>query len=128
MGTRLQAEIPKRATLLVFGGLFAWCFCAVAVFAQAPAQSAPESFEELAKAATAAREAGKTEEAIQDYKRALEIRPDWNEGWWYLGTLEYDTDHYAEAIPAFQRLTQLSPGLGGGWDFLGLCEFETKNY
>jgi len=108
-------------------GLFAQCFFARAVLSQATAQG-PPSFEELAKWAAAAREAGKTEEAIQDYKRALEIRPDWSEGWWYLGTMEYDMDRYLEAIPAFQKLVQLSPGTPMGWDFLGLCEFETKDY
>ena len=127
-GPVLRAKIPKRAILIFFATLFVCCFLAEAVFPQEPAKSAPASFEDLAKAATAAREAGKTEEAIQDYKRALEIRPDWSEGWWYLGTMEYDMDHYAEAIPAFQKLVQLSPDLVGGWDFFGLCEYETKNY
>ena len=124
----LRNETSKKTAFIVFVALVVSCFCATAVFAQDPAQSAPASFEELAKAATAAREAGKTEQAIQDYKQALEIRQDWSEGWWYLGTMEYDTDRYAEAIPVFQKLVQLSPGLGAAWGFLGLCEFETKNY
>jgi tetratricopeptide (TPR) repeat protein len=90
--------------------------------------AAPANFEALAKSAAAAREAGKTDEALRDYKRALEHRADWAEGWWYLGTLEYDQDRYAEAIPAFQKLVQLAPAAGPGWNFLGLCEFETKDY
>jgi tetratricopeptide (TPR) repeat protein len=85
-------------------------------------------FEALAKLASAARDAGRSDEAIQDYKHALEIRPEWEEGWWYLGTLEYDGDHYAEAIPAFRKLVELVPSAGPAWNFLGLCEFETRDY
>jgi tetratricopeptide (TPR) repeat protein len=90
--------------------------------------AAPANFEDLAKSAAAARDTGRTDDAIRDYKRALEIRADWAEGWWYLGTMEYDRDRYAEAILAFQKLVQLAPAAGPGWNFLGLCEFETKDY
>jgi tetratricopeptide (TPR) repeat protein len=90
--------------------------------------AAPANFEALAKSASAARDAGRADDAMRDYKRALELRPDWEEGWWYLGTLEYDGDHYAGAIPAFQKLVQLVPSAGPGWSFLGLCEFETRDY
>jgi tetratricopeptide (TPR) repeat protein len=90
--------------------------------------SVRNAFDTLARSATAEREAGKTAEAITDYQRALELRPDWQEGWWYLGTLQYDSDHYAEAAPALQKLTELAPAMGPAWNFLGLCEFETKDY
>lgn len=89
--------------------------------------SAQSGFENVAKSAAEAREAGKTE-AIRDYQRAVEIRPDWEEGWWYLGTLLYDADRFAEAIPALQRVVQLDSALGPAWNFLGLCEFETHDY
>lgn len=93
-----------------------------------PLGNTSAAFEELAKSATTARESGKPSEAIRDYKRALAIRQDWSEGWWYLGTLQYDSDQYSEAIPSFQKLVQLAPGVGHAWSFLGLCEFETKDY
>jgi tetratricopeptide (TPR) repeat protein len=89
---------------------------------------APGDFETLAKSAAAARDAGKTDEAIRDYRKALEIHPNWEEGWWFLGTLQYDSDHYAEAVPAFQKLVGLAPKAGPAWTFLGLCEFETKDF
>jgi tetratricopeptide (TPR) repeat protein len=90
--------------------------------------SGPSDFEAAAKSATAAREVGHADEAIQEYRRALEINSRWEEGWWYLGTLLYDGDRYSEAIPAFQKLANLVPGAGPAWNFLGLCEFETKDY
>ncbi len=95
---------------------------------QAAAGSTQESFQTLAEAATAAREAGKPEQAIQGYTRAVTLRPDWAEGWWYLGTMQYDRDHYSEAIPPLKKLVQLSPDLGEAWSFLGLSEFELKDY
>jgi tetratricopeptide (TPR) repeat protein len=109
-------------------------FAFSAVVALAQSSSAPQGvsgttdFEVVAKSATAARETGNADQAIQDYRRALKINPRWEEGWWYLGTLLYDGDHYPEAIPAFQKLVELVPSAGPAWDFIGLCEFETKDY
>jgi tetratricopeptide (TPR) repeat protein len=103
----------------------------LALLAQnSPAQQNPGTtdFETVAKSATAAREAGHADEAIREYRRALEVNPGWEEGWWYLGTLLYDVDRYSEAIPAFQRLVELVPSAGPAWNFLGLCEFETRDY
>lgn len=98
------------------------------LFFLAPTLCAQTNFDSLAKAAATARESGHTEEAIANYKAALAIHPDWQEGWWYIGTLNYDANHYAEAIPPLQKLLELNPGLGAAWNFLALCEFETKDY
>jgi tetratricopeptide (TPR) repeat protein len=72
-------------------------------------------------------EAGKTEEAIRDYQRALEIRPEWKEGRWNLGTLQYEANRYADATATFQKVVEFAPGLGLAWALLGLSEFETKD-
>lgn len=85
-------------------------------------------FDELAARAQVSREAGRSDEAIRLYQDAVKIRPDWQEGWWYIGTLAYDADRYAEGIPALQKLVELNPQIGAAWGFLGLCEFETKDY
>src|SRR5580700_431104 len=90
--------------------------------------SATAGFQAVENSATAAREAGHVDEAIRDYRRALEIDSRWEEGWWYLGTLLYDADRYSEAIPAFQKLVELMPNAAPAWNFLGLCEFETRDY
>ncbi len=87
-----------------------------------------QGFEKLAANAVSARDAGRTDEAIRDYQAAVQLRPSWDEGWWYLGTLLYDNDHFAEAIPALHRVVELDPKVGAGWAFLGLCEFETGDY
>jgi tetratricopeptide (TPR) repeat protein len=99
-----------------------------AILGQVNAPDGSASFEDLARQATAAREQGKPGEAIQLYQQALQIHPDWEEGWWYVGTLLYDGDHFAEALPAFTKVTELDPKLGPAWSFLGLCSFEARDY
>ena len=124
----MRLQRSRQSALRFLLVLLLTCGRAQAVFGQAPGASTGASFETLAKAASAAREAGRADEAIRDYRGALEMRPGWEEGWWFLGTLEYDRDGYSEAIVAFQRLVDLAPTAGPAWNFLGLCEFETKDY
>lgn len=96
--------------------------CAIAVTACGAA-----TFDELARQAAAAREADHVPEAIHLYHQALQLKPDWSEGWFYLGTLYYDSDRYADAQPAFAHFVKLAD-VPAGWAFLGLCEFETGAY
>ncbi len=86
------------------------------------------AFEEISRQAESAREAGRLEEAIGLYRKALAQRPQWSEGWWYLATLLYDLDRYPEARDAFSRLTELEPNGGAGFALLGLCEFQTGDH
>jgi tetratricopeptide (TPR) repeat protein len=85
------------------------------------------TFEELAQRATTAREADRVGDAIDLYRQAVQLKSDWPEGWWYLGTLLYDLDRYAEGARAFSEFVKLT-GQEPGLAFLGLCEFETGNY
>ena len=104
------------------------CAAVLMICGRGEPASAQDNFPAVAQAASDARAAGRNDEAIRDYSQAVALRPDWAEGWWYLGTMQYDQDHYAEAIPALKKLVQLSPGLGSAWAFLGLSEFETRDY
>ncbi len=85
------------------------------------------TFEELAAGAAAARAADRLPEAIELYGQALHLKPDWLEGWWYLGTLYYDADRYPDAQAAFAQFVKLA-GKPPGFAFLGLCEFENGEY
>jgi tetratricopeptide (TPR) repeat protein len=116
----------RRPSLLVSSLLFLVILRLFGVTALR-AQTTPD-FDSLAKSASAAREANRKDEAIEDYRRGVEVRPDWEEGWWYLGTLQYDANHFAEAVPALRKVVELDPSLGAAWNFLGLCEFETHDY
>ncbi|MGC2161292.1 MAG: tetratricopeptide repeat protein [Silvibacterium sp.] len=87
-----------------------------------------ESFQSIVQAANAARDSGNADEAIQGYSRAVALRPNWAEGWWDLGTTQYETNHYTEAVASLRRLVVLTPNTAAGWSILGLSEFETKDY
>lgn len=92
-----------------------------------PAPAGPP-FAELARQASEAREAGRLEDAVRLYRRGLRLRPKWDEGWWYLGTLHYEADRYAEAREAFRRFLALKPDVGPAWALRGLCDFQEKDY
>ena len=87
-------------------------------------QPASSSFASLSQRAAEARDASRLDEAAVLYIKALALRPKWTEGWWSLGTLEYDQDHYAKAAQDFERLIALDPANGTAHAMLGLCQFE----
>lgn len=93
-----------------------------------PPAAASQRFAQVSKQATQAREQDRLEEAERLYREGVRLRPDWKEGWWYLGTMFYDQDRYGEARGALRRFTFLDPKVAPGWAFLGLCEYETKAY
>ncbi|MHB8303345.1 MAG: tetratricopeptide repeat protein [Acidobacteriaceae bacterium] len=85
-----------------------------------------QNFAALSAEADAARAADHLNQATVLYKKALALRPAWSEGWWSLGTVEYDQGKYAGAARAFEKLIALKPKGGNGTALvmLGLCEFE----
>ena len=93
----------------------------------APQQSSA-SFDDLAARAAAARDQQNLPLAIQLYSQAEQLKPDWQEGWWYLGVLQYSSNQYPAAIDAFTRLLQLVPTAVPAMALRGLCEFETAAY
>jgi tetratricopeptide (TPR) repeat protein len=89
----------------------------------------PESFEKLAERARAAMNADRVPEAIRLYERATELRPDWPEGWWHLGTLLFDASRFREARDAFAHFVSTEKKQPGpGFGMLGLSEFQLKDY
>ncbi|MBK5298232.1 MAG: tetratricopeptide repeat protein [Vicinamibacteria bacterium] len=95
-----------------------------AVLGQAP----PVAFDALRHQAEEARAAGRVDEAVALYKRAVALQPSWTEGYWYLGTIYYDTDRHDECRDAFARVTGQQPDNGAAWAFRGLCEFRLRQY
>jgi len=87
-----------------------------------------DTFEDVSARATAAREANNAAQAIDLYRKALDLNPRWQEGWWFLGTLLYDGDQYEPGRDAFRHFVDLDSQAAPGWAFLGLCEFETGDY
>jgi tetratricopeptide (TPR) repeat protein len=87
-----------------------------------------DSFEALSRDARAALEAGRTDEAVDLYRRALALRGDWEEGLWYLGTLQYQAGRGSEAREVFARFVELKPDSGPGFALLGLSRFVAGDH
>jgi tetratricopeptide (TPR) repeat protein len=99
--------------------------------AVAPVKKAPA----VPPAFTAAKDAGdkalkenRLDDALAEYYKALKIKPDWTEGWWHLGLISYDAQHYEPARDALRRVVTLSPNDARSWGIMGLCEFQLKDY
>ena len=87
-------------------------------------QNKRDSFDKLTERAKKASEENRLEEATSLYRKALALRPRWAEGWWSLGTLQYDQNQYADAARAFEKLIVLQSENGTAHAMLGLCQFE----
>jgi tetratricopeptide (TPR) repeat protein len=92
------------------------------------AQEPVPSFDDLASRAAAARDQNNISLAIDLYGKAEQLKPDWAEGWFYLGLLRYQSNQFPQAIDAFSHLLQLQPKAVPAMALRGLCEFETAAY
>ena len=83
----------------MWGRSLGWRALALLVLFAAPwlrAQTPDKAqFEDVARRAQEALDS-RPEEAIQLYKQAVALRPDWPEGWLYMGGALYQMGRYAE--------------------------------
>jgi len=130
----LRSHSPMRATALystfVLGCTVGFVCIGWIVLSAAQSDRVHEktAFENLAQQAATARDAGDLPGSIKLYRAAIRLKPDWQEGWWYVGSLLYDTNRYPEGVIALRRLTSLNSNLGAAWALLGLTEFETHDF
>jgi tetratricopeptide (TPR) repeat protein len=92
------------------------------------AQTPPPSFQSLSKQADSARDSNQLDKAIKLYQQALKLKPEWEDGWWNLGSINYDLDRYSECAPAFRRLAKLKPESAPAWTMAGLCEYKLRRF
>jgi len=86
-----------------------------------------QTFPTIAAQADAARESDHLDEAADLYRKALAVRPDWVEGWWYLGTVLYDRDDYKAASTALKKAVDFNPKSANALAMLGLCEAKNED-
>jgi tetratricopeptide (TPR) repeat protein len=86
------------------------------------------TFEQVSKAAKAARDLNQDAEAIHLFRQGLRLKPDWDEGLWYLGTLLYEKEEFAEARDLLRHFVAQNPKSGPGWAILALSEYHTREY
>jgi tetratricopeptide (TPR) repeat protein len=112
--------------------LLLWRVIAVSVLLLASTsgftQSSSPSFSEIVANATAARDVNDIPRAVELYRQALKINPQWADGWWFIGQLEYSVGEYSTAIDALSHYLELTPNAGPALAIRGLSEFETGDY
>jgi predicted Zn-dependent protease len=127
--TGIGSHIPTRFLLNLAPARFLMALLlATLVPGSATAQSVTSGFEDLALRASAAREQNDVPHAIALYGQALQLNPKWQDGWWFLGLMQYGGDQYAAARDAFTHYIELTPSAGPALALRGLCEFETGEY
>ena len=92
------------------------------------AQATPSAFDHVVEAATAARERDDVPQAIGLYSQAVQLKPGWPDGWWFLGSLQYEAAAYPAGRDALTHFLALVPDAAPAWALRGLCEFETGEY
>ena len=107
---------------------FIWMLAFLTPLASAGGQTVPAAFASIAKQAEAARDSKRWPEALKLYQQGVKLKPDWDEGWWNLGSIAYDLDRYSECAPAFRRLASLRPDSAPAWTMAGLCEYKLRHY
>ena len=93
-----------------------------------PASKSSEPFEQLARDAAEAQRSGNAGFAIENYKKALQFRPDWDDGRWNLAMLCYSEARYPEAIEELKNFLARNPNFGTAWAVMGLSEYDTQDY
>lgn len=90
--------------------------------------SSSTNFDQLSQAADRARNESRDDDAIRLYQQALNLRPAWPEGLWYLSTVLYEKERYAGARDVLRRFLTQDTTAGPGWALLGMSEFQTREY
>ncbi|QQS48829.1 MAG: tetratricopeptide repeat protein [Acidobacteriota bacterium] len=78
-------------------------------------------FWEVYREAGRQRAAGNIEAAIENYRRALDLKPDHEDSLYYSGNCHLELGRHREAITDYERLIEVNPlGSSRGWIQLGL--------
>ena len=121
----LSTRTWGRASALLTAALVSLAAAAQLV---APLAAGQRTAETVASRASAARNAGRLEEAVALYKEGVAARPDWAEGLWFLGASLYELTRYSEAREAFTRLLRQQPDHAGAFGMRGICAFHLQDH
>lgn len=106
---------------MICPGTFRYTLCLF--WLSLPAFCGPQqSFDSVAAQAAQARDSENLDEAVKLYTQAVELRPGWAEGWWYLGTIAYDRGKFQAAVECLTKVTALAQRDANAFAMLGLAE------
>jgi Flp pilus assembly protein TadD len=94
----------------------------------ASSTTVPTTFAQLSRQADQAHSAGQLPQAIRLYRQAVQMQPNWSEGWWSLASIYYEQERFPEAQAALNRYIALGKASQSAYAVLGLCEYETREY
>lgn len=63
-------------------------------------------YQELARVLLAL---GRTADAVVEYRRVMELLPDWADGWGNLGMYHHELGRYRQAVAAYERALRVDP-------------------
>ena len=124
LGLKISRTLRFRGTPRLRICFFLVCSHLLLCGSPGQTKSTPQDFATLSQRAAEASQQNRLDDAVALYRKALALRPRWKDGWWSLGTIEYDQDHYAIAAQDFEKLIALDPANGTAHAMLGLCQFE----
>ena len=130
---RLLFPSPKKALVvrrIPPSGLAAVfiCLLIVTTIIPIPLPAQTDDFNAVAASAAAARQEGDIPKAIALYRKATLKNPEWPDGWWFLGILQYDQNQYESAIDALTHYLQLTPKAAPALALRGICQFNIGAY
>jgi tetratricopeptide (TPR) repeat protein len=85
----------------------------------APAPVAPRSAEAEYNKGLQAKAAKRYPDAVNDFRRAVDIRPNYPEAWNELGFALRNTGRYAEALRAYEQALRLRPDYPEALEYMG---------
>jgi tetratricopeptide (TPR) repeat protein len=119
---------PRRKQRWRSDAKYLLLLCIIGSLGTAFAQNPPSDFDEVSSQATAAREQNDIPRAVELYRQAVQLNPQWSDGWWFLGLLQYGQGLYPTAAEALSHYLELAPDAAPALALRGLCEFNTGDY
>lgn len=92
------------------------------------AAASAQSFDKIADEAMQAWKASRDDEAIKLFLQGLKMRPDWDEGLWYLGAIYYGQENFREARDILRHYLARNPQKGPGWALVGMSDYKLREY
>lgn len=127
-GEEINPDWNARISRMILKPIFLLGLSLLLLSPLTAAQTHPGSFDDLVAGASSAREQGDIPRAVDLYQKAVQMNPQWPDGWWYLGSLQYGTNNYGPAADALSHYIALTPKAGPAYALRGLCEFEEGQY
>jgi tetratricopeptide (TPR) repeat protein len=122
--SRVLSVAMVVATGLLVGGLGGCTSAAKTTTPEVPARASLAEVREMNQRALNAQKSGKTEEAIELYRKVVQLEPRMHQAWNNLGVLYMEQNNYVEAAVALKSAADLEPSDPVPLENLGLAYYR----